>query len=70
MIAYAAELLGVDAPAEVSIDDADLSPMGRSFYEENKRVSNQKAKGLLGWNPAWPDYKIALPKLLEQEQAG
>lgn len=67
--AYAAELLGVDAPPEVPIEKANLSPMGRSFYEENKRVSNQKAKDMLGWVPTWPDYKVALPKLVQQEQA-
>lgn len=67
VIAYAAELLGVDAPPEVSIEEADLSPMGRSFYEENKRVSNQKAKGLLSWTPKWPDYQTALPKIMKQE---
>ncbi len=70
VIAYAAELLGVSAPPEVPIEEANLSPMGRSFYEENKRVSNKKAKELLGWNLKWPDYKVALPKLLQQEQAG
>lgn len=68
VIAYAADLLGVEAPPEVPIEDANLSPMGRSFYEENKRVSNQKAKDLLGWEPNWPDYKTALPKLLKQEK--
>lgn len=68
VIAYAADLLGVEPPPEVPIEDASLSPMGRSFYEENKRVSNQKAKDLLGWKLNWPDYKTALPKLLKQEQ--
>lgn len=67
VIAAAAELLGVTPPPEVMLEDADLSPMGRSFYEENKRVSNRKAKDLLGWQPAWPDYKQALPKLLMAE---
>lgn len=67
VIAEAARLLGVDAPPEVPIEKAELSPMGRSFYEENKRVSNQKAKDMLGWSPDWPDYKQALPKLLESE---
>ena len=69
VIEEACRLLGVTPPPEVSIDDADLSPMGRSFYAENKRVSNQKAKGLLGWVPKWPDYRTALANLLEDEKA-
>ncbi len=70
VIEAASRLLGVDPPPAVSLDDADLSPMGRSFYAENKRVSNQKAKDLLGWDPAWPDYHQALAKLLKEETGG
>lgn len=70
VIEEAAKLLGVNPPPEVALDDADLSPMGRSFYAENKRVSNQKAKDLLGWAPAWPDYHYALAKLLKEETGG
>lgn len=69
VIAEAASLLGVDAPPEVPFEEAELSPMGRSFYTESKRVRNDKAKQLLGWQPAYPDYKTALPKLLEMETA-
>ncbi len=67
VIAEAARLLGVEPPPEISLEQAAMSPMGRSFYEENKRVSNKKAKELLGWKPLWPDYHYALPKLIEQE---
>lgn len=70
VIEEAAKLLGVNPPPEVPLDEADLSPMGRSFYAENKRVINQKAKDLLGWAPAWPDYRYALPKLLIEEAGG
>ncbi len=68
VISEAARLLGADLPPETSIDDADLSPMGRSFYAENKRVKNQKAKDLLGWRLAYPDYRQALAKILEIEK--
>lgn len=70
VIEEAAQLLGMPPPPEVSFEDAGLSPMGRSFYEENKRVRNQKAKDTLGWQLAYPDYHQALPKLLKEETAG
>lgn len=69
VIEEACRLLGVTPPPEVSIEEADLSPMGRSFYAENKQVKNQKAKDLLGWKPTWPDYRTALARLLEDEKA-
>lgn len=64
----AARLLGADIPPEIAFEAADLSPMGRSFYQENKRVKNQKAKDLLGWHLTYPDYRQALAKILEIEK--
>ena len=48
VVAYAAELMGVAPPPEIPFETAQLSPMARSFYGENKRVSNAaiKAGGL------------------------
>jgi len=71
VIAYAAELLGVPPPPEVAFDDAELSPMARSFYAENKRVRNQLIKEELGVRLAYPNYRLGLLALLEAErQAG
>jgi len=44
----------------VSMDAAGLSPMARGFYAENRRVANGKAKRILGWRPAYPDYRAGL----------
>src|SRR6202011_1446141 len=41
LVAHAATLLGVPQPPLVPLEDAGLSPMARSFYEDNKRVSNR-----------------------------
>lgn len=68
VITKAAELLGITPPPAVNYEDAGLSPMGRSFYEENKRVSNQKAKDVLGWSLQYPDYHHALPRLIASEK--
>lgn len=60
VIEHACELLGVEWPPMQSIGEAQLSPMARGFYAENRRVSNQKAKRLLGWRPTYPNFKQGL----------
>lgn len=61
VIAFAARLLGRDAPPFVALDG--LSPMARAFYAENRRVANGKAKRVLGWAPRYPDYRFGLRAL-------
>ncbi len=63
VIEEACRLLGVSAPPLQSMDEAQLSPMARAFYAENRRVANGKAKRLLGWKPAYPDYRTGLRAL-------
>ena len=63
VIAYAAALLGVEAPREEPFDKATLSPMAREFYADNKRVSIAKAKVELGFAPAYPTYREGLEAL-------
>ena len=63
VIAYAAELLGVPPPPEEPFETADLSPMSASFFAEAKRISNAKAKRLLGFSPAYPTYREGLMAL-------
>ncbi len=58
VVAFAAETMGVEPPDEIPFEDADLSPMARSFYGENKRVSNAKIKQL-GYRYQYPDYRTA-----------
>ncbi|MES2054928.1 MAG: NAD(P)-dependent oxidoreductase [Pseudomonadota bacterium] len=61
VIAFAATLLG--RPAPPFVDLATLSPPARAFYAENRRVANGKAKRVLGWRPAYPDYRFGLRAL-------
>ncbi len=63
VLTYAAELLGVEPPPEVAFEDADLTPMARSFYAENKRVSNEKIKQELGVKLLYPSYRDGLKAL-------
>ncbi|MBW4981781.1 SDR family oxidoreductase [Mameliella sp. CS4] len=69
VIACAAEMLGMPIPPEVPFEEADLSPMARSFYGESKRVCNARIKEELGVTLRYPDYRSALAAILAAEQA-
>ncbi|TPK62993.1 SDR family oxidoreductase [Mesorhizobium sp. B2-4-19] len=58
VVAYAASLMGVEPPREIPFDTAQLSPMARSFYGENKRVANAAIKAA-GYRFRFPDYRAA-----------
>ncbi len=70
VIAYAAELLGLPLPPDIAFDEADLSPMARSFYAESKRVRNDRIKEDLGVRLLNPDYRTGLAALLRAEKGG
>ncbi|TIX49223.1 SDR family NAD(P)-dependent oxidoreductase [Alteraurantiacibacter aquimixticola] len=60
VIEEACRLKGVEPPPLLSLEEANLSPMARGFYMENRRVANGKAKRVLGWQPAFPTYREGL----------
>ncbi|MES1990320.1 MAG: SDR family oxidoreductase [Pseudomonadota bacterium] len=66
VVAYAAGLLGLEPPPEIAFEDADLSPMARSFYAESKRVSNKRIREELGVTLLYPTYREGLKALLAQ----
>ncbi len=68
VIAHAANLLGLPPPPEVAFEDADLSPMARSFYSESKRVRNDRIRQDLGVDLLYPTYREGLAALLEAER--
>lgn len=57
VLAYTAELMGIKPPPLISFEDADLTDMARSFYTDNKRVSNKKIKSELGAELKYPTYR-------------
>ena len=63
VVEYAARLAGVPVPPELDFDTAELSPMARSFYGENKRVSNARIKRT-GYTFSFPTYREALVALV------
>jgi nucleoside-diphosphate-sugar epimerase len=62
IIEYAAGLMGVPVPPDIPFETAELSPMARSFYGENKRVRNDKICNL-GFAFAYPDYQMSLRQM-------
>ena len=60
VITYAAEQLGIELPPMTPFEDADLTPMQRSFYEDNKRIDNSLIKQLKGFSLTYPTYKEGL----------
>ncbi len=64
--AYACDLLGVPVEPLTPIDQANLTPMARSFYEESKRVRNDRMKRELGVTLAYPNYREGLRAILRQ----
>ncbi|MDD7910037.1 SDR family oxidoreductase [Pseudovibrio exalbescens] len=63
VVTYAAELMGVAPPPEIPFEEANMSPMGRSFYGETKRVDNAKVKRDMNYTFAYPTYRVALDAL-------
>jgi nucleoside-diphosphate-sugar epimerase len=66
VIAYACRLLGVESPPEIPWAQAEamLSPMARSFYADNKRVSNRRMKEDLVVVLKYPSYREGLAAIL------
>ncbi|WP_448149134.1 SDR family oxidoreductase [Labrys miyagiensis] len=57
VVSFAAGRLGVEPPPQIDYEDAQISPMARSFYGENKRVSNRRIREELGYRLAYPTYR-------------
>ena len=64
VLSYAAALLGLPDPPTVAYNEAEMSPMARSFYAESKRVSNARIKARLGVQLIHPTYREGLASLL------
>ncbi|MCR6500684.1 SDR family oxidoreductase [Shinella sp. CPCC 101442] len=62
VVAEAARLMGLPSPPDIAFETAELSPMARSFYGENKRVSNAKLHAA-GFEFRFPNYRQSLAEL-------
>ncbi len=66
LIEAACDLLALPYPPLMTLEEAQLSPMARGFYAENRRVANGRAKRLLGWQPRYPTYREGLAACLRE----
>jgi nucleoside-diphosphate-sugar epimerase len=66
-LVFAAQLLGRDPPPEVPFEQvaASMSPMALSFWQECRRVRNEKLKRELGVTLSYPTYREGLRALFE-----
>jgi nucleoside-diphosphate-sugar epimerase len=69
LVSHAANLSGMAPPPEVAFDAADMTAMQRSFYGDNKRVSNAAIKRALGTNLIYPTYREGLAAVHREENA-
>lgn len=66
VVTLAASLMGREPPPEQNFETAELTPMARSFYGENKRVSNGKLSAL-GFDFRFPNYRMSLDQLWKSD---
>lgn len=64
VVEHACRLLGLPLPPLQSLRDANLSPMARGFYAENRRVANGKLKRAADWSPLFPSFREGLGSFL------
>lgn len=68
VIVHAAGMMGVEPPPEIAFETAEMTPMQRSFYTDNKRVSNAAIKSALGIELLYPTYRQGLAQTFETRQ--
>jgi nucleoside-diphosphate-sugar epimerase len=68
-IVFAAQLMGREPPPEIAFEDAapSMSPMALSFWQECRRVKNDKLKQDLGVALRYPTYREGLRALFEEK---
>jgi nucleoside-diphosphate-sugar epimerase len=65
VIAFAAERLGVAPPPIEDFATARLTPMAKSFYDDNRRIDVGKLRRELGYRWLYPTYREGLVALAE-----
>ena len=68
-LVFAAQLLGVAPPPEIPFAEAapSMSPLALSFWQECRRVKNDKLKRELGVALRYPTYREGLRALFDEE---
>ena len=69
VIRFAADLLGVAPPVPVPFEEAEMTPMARSFYATSRKVNSDRIKTELGVELIHPDYRSGMTATLAEERA-
>ena len=64
-VEFAADLMAFEPPPAMPFEEANLSPMARSFYGDVKTVSNRRLHDELGVRLEYPTYREGLRALWE-----
>ncbi|VAW02438.1 Nucleoside-diphosphate-sugar epimerases [hydrothermal vent metagenome] len=68
VIVHAAQLLGIEIPPLLPLDEANLSKAAMGFYSESRRIANGKTKRLLDWEPKYASYRMGLIAIQKQDR--
>lgn len=66
VVEYAADMMGVEPPPLEPFETAEMTPMARSFYGDNKRCGNARLKKDLGVKLIYPTYREGLKAIFAQ----
>ena len=69
VLAQACEMMGLPVSPLIPFDSVDQAPMARSFYLDNKRVTNTRIKEELGVVLKYPDFTTGLEACLAAERS-
>ena len=67
IINFSAHLLGIPTPPLIEYEGLELPAKKKNFYQETKRVSNNRITNELSWTPRYPDYRSGLMHSLKVE---
>ena len=67
VVRYAAKLLGIAPPTPTPFEEADLTPMARTFYASSRRLRSIIIGPELGVTLCFPNYREGLHSLIKLE---
>lgn len=67
VVRHAAGLIGIEPPQPQSLEEANLSPMARSFYVSRRKVASKVIGPELDLDLLYPDYESGLAAILKAE---
>lgn len=68
VIVHAHALVNKPPPRAVPFETAEITPMARSFYSENKRVRNDLSRSALAFDYRFPSYREGLAAIWQDVQ--